>query len=152
MNFKPGDIVDLDAIKRREEKFEKRRAEKKERKKHERSPREILKLIQESMLHNISLISERLDSFDGSPENLITESGQINTESFSDVYSRHEIAHDGKITQEKKKAHYQTYEPSVQEKYNETDQNKLVEIIENETSEKMRDGSISEDLLFLINF
>lgn len=128
-------------------KGQKRRENKSEQK---RSPNEILNLIDSSMERNISIINKKLSFFENIPENILNNNGQINPYSFQEEYSKPEIDQDMVIMNEKKKAFFQTYSPSVQERYGEIDQNKLVKIIEHDKKEKMRDGNISEDILFLL--
>ena len=139
--------IDLGAIEGKNKKYEKKKEDELE---YIRTSREILPHIESAMSHNIDLVSQRMNSFENSPENLISNDGSINIDSFHEIYSVPEIEYDKKMTHEEKKGNYRVFEPSVQEKYGTTDQDKLVELIENDNKEKMRDGNISEDLLFLM--
>lgn len=136
--------IDLSTIDKRGQ--EKRQ----EQKEYRRSSQEVIPDIESIMSHNISLVQERLSSFEGAPEDIINDQGQINIESFVGEYSSHEIEFDKKMTHEEKKGFYKTYEPEIQERYGTKDQDVLVELIENDEREKMRDGNISEDLLFIM--
>ncbi len=115
-----------------------------------RNKNEIISDIETAMIHNISLIKERFSSYEGVSKNIINNNAQINMDAFNPPYSDAMIKNDKHLTNEQKKAFYYTYEPAIQEKYNETDQNKLVKIIAAAESEKMRDGVISEDLLLIV--
>lgn len=117
---------------------------------HVRRTREILPDIEKSMAGNIALVQERVSLFEGAPKDFVSADGSINIEAFSSVYLEEEISFDKHIAQEKKKYHYRTFDPEVQKKYNTTDPHEIIKIIEEDSREKMRDGNISEDLLFLI--
>lgn len=140
--------INLDDFSRKTQDSKKRKIE--DELEYVRKTHEIIPDIESAMSHNVSLVSERMSSFEGAPENLIAENGSINIDSFQDIYSHEEIDHDKKMTLEEKKGFYRTYDKYVQEKYGITDQDKLIELIENDNKEKMRDGNVSEDLLFLM--
>lgn len=148
MGYKPGDKIDLESINRREKKFEERRAEKKERKKHERSHEDIILSVDQGMRHSVPLIQERAASYEGAPVNLLDDHGAINPNAFIGVYSKEEILDDIRYPLAEKKCHYQTDRLDLQKKHNTKNQDKLLRILERE--ERMRDGNISEDLLFLL--
>ena len=117
---------------------------------HVRRTHEIVPDIEAAMVHNIDLVSQRMSSFEGAPENLISPDGSINIDSFNETYSPSEIEYDKRMTHEEKKGFYRTYDSQVQKKYGTDNQDELINLIENDNSEKMRDGNISENLLFLM--
>ncbi len=121
----------------------------KPKKKQERIEREVLERIDTAMEPAIGLIQERLASFEGAPQNFLDEKGQIRPEAYTDVFSQKSIERDLMSTQEQKKAHYRTYDARVQERYGESDQDKLVALIEQDEKERLRDGNISENFMFL---
>ncbi len=117
--------------------------------KQERVERAVLERIDHAMGPALDLINERLASFEGTPENFLDEKGQIRPEAYVDVFSQESIERDLMSTHEQKKSHYHTYSKAVQERYQETDQDKLVELIEQDEKERLRDGNISENFMFL---
>lgn len=139
--------INLDAISGKNPEYKRKKDDELE---YIRKTREIIPDIESAMSYNIDLVAERMTSFEGAPENLIDARGSINVDAFTSMYSEGEISHDKKMTHEEKKGNHRTYDPGVQEKYGTTDQDKLVALIENDTKEKMRDGNVSEDLLFLM--
>lgn len=140
--------IDLDTFNKRVPKSKREKLSKQ--KEHVRSTKEILPDIESAMNHNITLVQERMSSFEGSRDNIIDAKGKINEYAFSGIYSEAAIEFDKKIAHEKKKGHYNTFESAVQEEYDTDDQDKIVEMIENDEQKSMRDGKISEDLLFLM--
>ncbi len=115
-----------------------------------RNTNEIISDIESVMSHNVNLVAERMHSFEGAPDNLISSRGSININSFDAVYGGEDIDSDKHLTHENKKSFYNVFDPRVQERCGISDPDTLLEFLQHNQKEKMRDGNISEDLLFLM--
>ena len=113
-----------------------------------RSQEQILSAVNEGMLHSVPLVNERAASFEDAPNPILDEEGRINMNVYFDVYGKKVVDFDKNNAYQQKRGFYQTYTREVQEKYGTTDENQIIETIKKK--ERMRDGNISEEALFLL--
>jgi hypothetical protein len=97
----------------------------------------------------VQTLKERLVQ-EGLDASIINREGSISEQAFVDTYGEAEILYDHKLTHMKKKGFYKTYDPEVQKRYGIFDEDLLLDKIEHETKERMRDGHVSEDVLFIL--
>jgi hypothetical protein len=121
---------------------------KKEKKERLRSPEEILNAIDLGMDHSIPLINERASRFENSPSTIVTTEGKINMNAYESFYGSEVIEFDIKNAFDQKRGFYQTYTKETQQRYGTDNERDIVAKISKE--ERMRDGNISEEVLFLL--
>jgi|GEM_PF-6301534 len=127
------------------EDFSKDKINKNERK---RNNIEVAKRINEAMRHAIPHLNERMRGFHGVEQDFFDDQGAISQENFYKNFGQEAVGNDIRHADEQEKGFYNTHDLEVQEKYKTQDQDKIVEIIKEE--ERMGDGNISEELLFLL--
>lgn len=120
----------------------------KEKQEAKRTSQEILEAIDKGMESSIPLINERLSNFENAPTFLINKEGSINMEAYRDTYGEETITEDYTNSRKQQHAFYQTYDSRNQQRYQITDPELLLEKMK--TEERMRDGNISEEALFLL--
>ena len=128
--------IDLPSPERKKNAFEKR------------SSQEIIERLDVGMKQSVERINERIakHGYEGAP--LISEAGDIDMDAFEGIaYSGGDIEFDREQVIEQKRGFYNTYNPLVQEKYGTTDEIAIIHAKEKE--ERMRDGRISEEVLFV---
>lgn len=113
-----------------------------------RTPEQIMSAIDEGMIHSLPLINERAAEFENAPSPIVDGEGKINMNAYEAVYGQDVVSFDTKNAYDQKRGFYQTYTKEVQEKYGTTDEDKILKIIHSQ--ERMRDGNISEEALFLL--
>ncbi len=114
-----------------------------------RTQEKILESIDIYKETTVATLKERLVN-EGLDADIIDTEGSISEIAFADIYDEAEILHDKKLTQMKKKGFYRTYDPETQKRYGIFDEDVLLEKLEHETKERMKDGHISEDVLFIL--
>lgn len=113
-----------------------------------RSQDQIIEAIDKGMAYSVPLINERAAQFENAPNPIIDNNGKISMEAYTETYSREVVDFDSKNSFDQKRGFYQTYTKETQKKYGTEDEVKILDIISRE--ERMRDGNISEEALFLL--
>lgn len=122
--------------------------EKKKPKEKRRTREQIIESIDSAMVHSVPLINERAAQFENAPNPIVDSVGKINMDSYINVYGEEVVNFDTKNAHDQKRGFYQTYTAETQEKYGTTNENEILKKIEKQ--ERMRDGNISEEALFLL--
>lgn len=122
--------------------------EKKKTKEILRSQEQIIDAVDKGMMHSVPLINERAAQFENAPNPIIDTDGKINMQAYIETYSQEIIDFDSKNSFDQKRGFYQTYTKETQKKYGTENEAKILDIISRE--ERMRDGNISEEALFLL--
>jgi hypothetical protein len=122
--------------------------EKKKPKEKIRTQEQIIEFIDAAMVYSVPLINERAAQFENAPNPIVDSVGKINMDSYINVYGEEVVNFDTKNAHDQKRGFYQTYTKETQEKYGTTNEDEILKKIEKQ--ERMRDGNISEEALFLL--
>lgn len=122
----PGDIIDVSQ-------FEKKKNQPK------RSQEEIKHGLNEAMLNCTQIINTQLQNIEGAPKKLLDQKGHIRFDCYYNLYDKDELLADKKNTKEKKRVFLGVSEEASEE-----------EVSRAEDSARMRDGNVSEEVIFLM--
>lgn len=128
--------IDLPSPERNKKTFEKR------------SDEDILKLLDVGMHKSVQRINDRISAHGFEYGVLVNKEGVIDMNAFeNNAYSGGDIEFDHMQVLEQKRYIYQSHKPDTQAKYGTSDEYEVIAMREQE--ERMRDGRISEEVLFV---